>query len=304
MVITQYKKQFIQRGFRILLIVVAYAYLAYMLLTFEHYGEFSAHFHSAGWKELFSIALAVLLFPLNISMESEKWRCLIGGLTPLSRRESQRQVYFGFVGAVLTPNRLGDYPARASLLPDGVSKMQAVALGFVGSISLAAVNIVAGIVALLICDMEVSNLRNHQLILLSVIFLVCFTTICGFLANLSKRKPQHKLPSLRPSKLLMVIGFSALRYLVFCLQLYCLLLFAGAGLTATDCLFAIPIYYLVLTLLPALPAADPALRGGVGMVVFGAFTSNIPAAALATILLWIINNLFPLIIGTFVRKNT
>ena len=82
-----------------------------------------------------------------------------------------------------------------------------------------------------------------------------------------------------------------------------LLLFAGAELTATDCLLAIPIYYLVLTLLPALPVADPALRGGVGMVVFGAFTDNIPAVALATVLLWIINNLFSLIIGTFVRKN-
>ena len=101
-----------------------------------------------------------------------------------------------------------------------------------------------------------------------------------------------------------VVGWSALRYLVFCLQLYCLLRFAGAGLTIADSLVAIPIYYLVLTLLPALPAADPALRGGVGMMVFGAFSSNVPAAALATVLLWIINNLFPLIIGTFIVKNT
>ena len=152
--ITQDKTYKIRRGFRILLIVAAYGYLAYSLLTFKHYGEFAAHFHSAGWKELFSFALAVLLFPLNISMESEKWRCLLSYLTSLSRQESQRLVYFGFVGALLTPDRLGDYPARASMLQEGVSKKKAVALGFAGSMVLAGVNIGNGVVTLLKCSIE------------------------------------------------------------------------------------------------------------------------------------------------------
>lgn len=301
--ITQDKTCKIRRGFRILLIVAAYGYLAYALLTFKHYGEFAAHFHSAGWKELFSFALAVLLFPLNISMESEKWRCLLSYLTSLSRKESQRQVYYGFVGALLTPDRLGDYPARASMLQEGVSKKKAVALGFVGSIVLAAVNIGLGVVALLICGIEFPSLERRQLILLSVILLVCFFAISCVMAFLSKCKSIQRIPKLPFRQQLQVVGWSALRYLVFCLQLYCLLRFAGAGLTIADSLVAIPIYYLVLTLLPALPAADPALRGGVGMMVFGAFSSNVPAAALATVLLWIINNLFPLIIGTFIVKN-
>ena len=297
--ITQDKTYKIRRGFRILLIVAAYGYLAYALLTFKHYGEFAAHFHSAGWKELFSFALAVLLFPLNISMESEKWRCLLSYLTSLSRKESQRQVYYGFVGALLTPDRLGDYPARASMLQEGVSKKKAVALGFAGSMVLAAVNIGLGVVALLICGIEFPSLERRQLILLSVILLVCFFAISCIMAFLSECKSIQRIPKLPFRQQLQVVGWSALRYLVFCLQLYCLLRFAGAGLT-----IAIPIYYLVLTLLPALPAADPALRGGVGMMVFGAFSSNVPAAALATVLLWIINNLFPLIIGTFIVKNT
>lgn len=293
----------IRRGCRILLIVAAYGYLAYALLTFEHYGEFAAHFSNAGWRELCSLALAVLLFPLNISMESEKWRCLLSGLIPLSRRESQRQVYYGFVGALLTPDRLGDYPARASLLPDGVSKMQAVALGFAGSIVLAAVNIAAGMVALLICGIEFPNLERRQLILLSVTLLIGFFAISCMMAFWSKRTSLQRVPKLPICLQLRVAWWSALRYVVFCLQLYCMLRFAGGDLATTDSLIAIPIYYLMLTILPALPAADPALRGGVGMVVFGAFTNNIPAAALATVLLWIINNFFPLIIGTFVRRN-
>ena len=291
------------RWFRVLLIVAAYGYLAYALLTFEQYGEFAAHFSNAGWRERLPLALAVLLFPLNISMESEKWRSLLWEIVQLSRKESQRQVYYGFVGALLTPDRLGDYPARASLLPDGVSKLQAIALGFTGSMVLAAVNIAAGIIALLVCGMELPNLEHRQLILLSAFLLIFFVAICCLMAFSSKCQTLQKIPKLPLRQLARVVGLSACRYLIFSLQLYCLLLFAGAELTATDCLLAIPIYYLVLTLLPALPAADPALRGGVGMVVFGAFTDNIPAVALATVLLWIINNLFSLIIGTLVRKN-
>ena len=40
------------------------------------------------------------------------------------------------------------------------------------------------------------------------------------------------------------------------------------------------------------------------VLVLCMLVSLVPAAALATVLLWIINNLFPLIIGTFIVKNT
>ena len=291
----------IHRWFRILLIVAAYGYLAYALLTFEHYGEFAAHFSHAGWKELLSLALAGLLFPINILMESEKWRSLLSSIIPISRIEAQRQVYYGFVGALLTPDRLGDYPARASLLPDGVSKMQAIALGFSGSMVLAAVNIAAGIAALLVCGMEIPFMERRPLLWTSAFFLLICAAVCGLLCCKSKRL--RKVPQLRPKQLMQVMGLSACRYLVFCFQLYAMLLFTGSGMTSAEALMAIPIYYLVLTLLPALPAADPAMRGGVALLVFGAFTSNLPAVALATIMLWMINNIIPLIIGTYVREN-
>ena len=56
-----------------------------------------------------------------------------------------------------------------------------------------------------------------------------------------------------------------------------------------------------VTVVPTVPVADAAVRGSVGVLIFGAFTDNTAGVALAAILLWLLNTIVPTIVGTLVK---
>ena len=59
------------------------------------------------------------------------------------------------------------------------------------------------------------------------------------------------------------------------------------------------VYYLLVTITPNVPVAEVGVRGAWAIIVFG--TMN---AALAGVILWLINTLLPCLIWPFLRKNT
>jgi hypothetical protein len=64
-----------------------------------------------------------------------------------------------------------------------------------------------------------------------------------------------------------------------------------AGLTA--------IYYLLVTITPNVPIAEIGVRGAWAIAVFGT-----PQAAIAAVVLWVINTLLPCVGWLFLRKKT
>jgi hypothetical protein len=66
----------------------------------------------------------------------------------------------------------------------------------------------------------------------------------------------------------------------------------------------LPTYYMLITLTPYVPAAEIGIRGSWAMVVFGHQCPETAApAALAAVLVWVINTIPPMIIGSMVRKH-
>ena len=66
----------------------------------------------------------------------------------------------------------------------------------------------------------------------------------------------------------------------------------------------LPLYYLLITVTPNVPAAEIAVRGAWAAVIFERFGSDVTAAAIiATLLLWFINTIFPLVVGTAVKRR-
>lgn len=128
--------------------VLAYGFLAYKLATFDGYDAFVEQVSSFGAEQFVWLALAVVLLPLNLFLESEKWRLLVGNLVTLDVKTALRSVLIGHTGAFSTPNRLGEYPMRAMSLPSDV-RLSAIAMGFVGSFVQNFIITVCGLLALL-----------------------------------------------------------------------------------------------------------------------------------------------------------
>ena len=76
--------------------------------------------------------------------------------------------------------------------------------------------------------------------------------------------------------------------------------FCGIVHSPLEALIAIPSYYLLVTVTPSVPIADAAVRGSWSVIIFSLFTQNIAAIAIAAILLWILNTILPMIVGTLI----
>ena len=300
--------------FNVLLVVAAYGYLIYTFVTFDGYDELLEHFRSAGWQQYGALAVAAMLIPLNFFLEAYNWRYLLRKLEPMSMLEAQRQVYYGFLGAMLTPERLGDYPTRVTRIADKDKWLPAIALGFVGTMGLSTVNMSGGLLSLLFSGLEVGGANKDKVLVISCLLLVLFVAVVllmPYMARwMSKRERKgtwhtmvEVMRDFSPWEFPVIVGISFLRYVTYCTQLLLVLVFCGVNLTPMQYLTIIPIHYLFVTVVPTVPVADAAVRGSVGVLIFGAFTDNTAGVAIAAIVLWILNTIVPAIIGTTVKPS-
>ena len=130
-----------------LLIFAAYGYLVYRLTIFDDYSAFLTAFQTADIGLWLTLVGILLLMPFNVAAEAGKWRLLLRKTEPMTIWGAQRQVYYGYVGAFITPYHAGDYPARAMLLKDKSNFSAAIGVGLVGTIALLVVELIFGVPA-------------------------------------------------------------------------------------------------------------------------------------------------------------
>lgn len=105
-------------------------------------------------------------------------------------------------------------------------------------------------------------------------------------------------------KWLRVLLLHLARYAVWMLQLWLILFFCGIELAPLEALVAIVSYYFCITVMPSVPAADVAFKGGWAVLIFSHFTEDVPAIAIAVTLVWIVNTVLPLMLSFFMVQKT
>ncbi len=94
-----------------------------------------------------------------------------------------------------------------------------------------------------------------------------------------------------------VLLWTGARYIIWGVQLWAVLTACGILLTPLQALSSIALYYFFISVMPSVPAADVALKGGWATVVFGTFTPYIPAIAISVTVIWLLNTVIPVLCG-------
>lgn len=299
------------RIFNMLLIVVAYGYLAYRLITFDDYASFFSTFYRADLSTYLLLLLILVLMPINVACEAGKWRLLLRDIEPMSIWGAQRQVYYGYVGAFVTPYHAGDYPARGMLLKDKRNYSAAIGLGFVGTIALLVVELILGIPATWLFASYDQSIPMQSFAVAFIVLVLLMSFLPHLVRLLARRQWRSTqmyqlvvaLSKMSYSRFMKVVGWSFLRYLVWALQLALTLYLCGVILTPVEYMIAIPFYYMVVAIFPSLPALNIAIRGSWSLIIFDTFTDNAAGLALAVVVIWLINTVLPMLIGSILYRN-
>ena len=288
--------------------LAACAFLGYKLVTFEDYPALWESLRGMVRQQYLALGLCVALMPVNMAIEAWRWMTLWNGdaslngangevneLTDerLTFREAQRQVYYSKLAGLITPWRLGEYPARGVLMSDPVWP-RVLSMGAVGSATMTAAIVIAGVVALAFSPAVMTQLGDSYLYALAAAILVLF------IAFALAPKALKKYAEVNQQLLFRSLGQSFVRLLCWCVQLalvlYALGAVTGDGLRVMG--YGLPIYYLLVTITPNVPIAEVGVRGAWAIVVFGSMN-----AAFAGVLLWVINTLLPCLGWFFFRKK-
>ena len=299
------------RIFNILLTIAAYGYLVYRLVTFSDYAVLVEHFGAVSWREYIFLFVGIVLMPLNIFFESAKWRELLKKVEPMTLVEAQKQVYFGFVGAFVTPYRAGDYPARATLLKNKSLWPSAIGLGLVGTLAMLLVELIFGIPSALLFVSHSVAIPLTRVMIALVLLVVLMIILPWVVRRLAVRKWSNKqlhqlftsLAGMHIRQFVRVLLWTIARYTIWVVQTTAILVFCGVVLSPAEYVIAICTYYLILAFFPTIPMADLAIRGSWAMIIFGAFSENAVGIALAISMVWVINTILPMLIGSFFHRN-
>ena len=168
--------------------LAACGYLVWRLATYDDYVSLFAELREMDIAQWGALVASVPLMPVNMTIEAWRWRTLMNeGESRVESQESigwgeaHRQVYYSKLAGLITPWRLGEYPARGLLMQkDSLSQeieqvsskmlwTKVLTMGAVGSATMTIAIVMGGLIGLAMAGSPVDLGNNYIIILLGVL---------------------------------------------------------------------------------------------------------------------------------------
>ena len=297
----------------IIIIILSYGFIYHKLKNYEALKGLTIQDFKFSRLQITFIAIVFVGMILNWSVEAIKWKELVKKIKPIRFLQSLQIVITSITIGIFTPNRIGEIAGRAYFLEKGKRTYGLFAAG-IGSLAQLTATVVMGLIGFtffLLCfpdKIHINSLFNE----FTVLFILLFTLgLLWSFFNVQKIKPlllripylqkkseQIHFLSLQSKKsLIAILLYSFLRYFIFSIQFYLLLLIFDVQIQFLESFVAITLTYFFMTVIPTTTLAELGVRGSLSIFFVGMFTQQIPGIILATIFIWIINIAIPAIAG-------
>lgn len=254
--------------------------------------------------------IALFLVALNWGIEALKWKYLIRKLVPISLKKAFQLVITGITIGLITPNRIGEIPARVFLLSNKTHKKKLLTATFIGAFSQVLITIITGLIAVYFLGTQLSFsqlssvIRFFTFICLNLLIYSYFSPF--WIANLLKRIPflarnKHFIfnPLISNQEKLITLLMSAFRYAVFFFQYYLVLEAFGVHFETLLNTALIAVCFFFTSFIPTFIISEIAVRGSVALFLFHFISPNDVAIFSASLVLWLLNVALPASFGVF-----
>jgi len=292
-----------------LAIVVGTAYFIYQKLMTNGELDFHVFIDFISKNDIFSpknIIFLLLLTVFNWFFEILKWKELAGYLKKISFLEASKQSLGALTASLFTPNRIGEYGAKAIYFSQRFRK-RIMLLNLLGNISQMSMTVIFGVIGLFYFintyDVTISYYRLSRFGLVILVVGVLFTfgisqnkfKIKGF----SIERILEYLKQIPINKKAQILFYSCIRYAIFSFQFFFLLSLFNSELSYLDAIIGITSMYLLSSVVPSLFLFDVVIKGGVSVYVFGLMGINELLVLCVVTTMWILNFVLPSIFGGY-----
>lgn len=262
------------------------------------------------------IITSVVLFPVNWGLEGYKWMLITSQIQKINYKTATRSVYAGICVGNLAPGRATEFLAKIHFFKPE-NRISITVLHFVNGLFQLSITVLFGLLALLLrSNSSATNdemLKNASIILSFVVMLGFILALLNinklinwFYKRFSKSSKAEVVHlSWGNGLLAKLFLLSFVRYIVFTLQFVLLLNVFNVQANYVYLFTGIYIYFLFTTIIPMFSVIEAAVRTAIALVVFSDLGLSNAALAIVAVLLWLINIVFPSIVGYVIllREN-
>lgn len=294
-------------------IVVAAFYFIYSKIAENEKFEFSQFLYFLKENNTFSaknIIFLLLLTCFNWFFEILKWQYLVKILKRISFKSALEQSLGGQTASLITPNRLGDYGAKAVYYKKSL-RTKIVLLNLLGNMAQMIITTLLGVIGLLFfINRYPIHINHYNLLILGIIILVF-----GLLVWLVMKQKRFRIKGFPLERILQFIKnmpskthitnltLAFTRYLIFSFQFYYLLKVFGVHINYLDAMVIITSMYLLASILPTLSIFDVIVKGSIAVFLFGYADVNELTILSITTVMWLLNIVIPSVFGSYFVLN-
>ena len=246
------------------------------------------------------ISFILLLSVLNRFFEILKWQNLVSYLHKISLSEATQQVLGALTAGLFTPNGVGEYAGKALFFGKSKTK-KIVFLNLICNGIQMILSVILGTIGLWFLGYGLWVLG----ILLSAFsfWLLAFGLKKVAIKGYSIEKLIHKINEIPKAIHQKNIFLAICRYLIFSHQYYFLFLAFDVDLPYLTLMATIASVYFLASSLPTFQFLDFAVKGSVAVYFFGILGINEWIVVFISTLMWFLNVVLPVIIGSYYVMN-
>ena len=257
-------------------------------------------------QSVLGIGFILLLSVLNRYFEILKWQNLAKVIHEISLGEATKQVLAALTAGIFTPNGVGEYAGKALFYPKSEAK-NVIFLNLICNGIQMVLTVIFGLFGLMyfnakyevITTQTVAILFGGFVLLLIVLFSLKKIKIKGYSIEKLVRKINEIPKPIHRKNILLGV----LRYLVFSHQYYFLFLAFDVDLPYFTLISTIAVVYFLASSLPTFQFLDFAVKGSVAVYFFGLLGVNEWIVVFITTLMWFLNVVLPVLIGSYYVLN-
>ncbi len=248
------------------------------------------------------LLLTILSFSIsNWLLEVLKWKSLVNSIRYISFYEALKQSSSSLTSSLLTPNRIGEYGAKAMFYPKN-QRSEIMLLNFLGNFSQMTITVLFGIIGLFFLSDKISfslQITSFQIFSLGIISCIIIFFFFNDKLSIYRKKTIYKIKSIPTVIHFKNLIFSFLRYLVFSHQFYFIIVAFGVDLNYNTIMPIIFTMYFISSIIPGFVIFDWLIKGSVAVSVFSLYGVNEIIVLSVTSIMWILNFAIPSLIGSY-----
>lgn len=249
-----------------------------------------------------NVLLLLVLTGFNWFLEFLKWKKLVSTLKKISTTEALKQCLGSLTASIITPNRIGEYGAKA-LFYQKTFRKKIMLLNLIGNTSLMFITSIFGVIGLFFFIKKHSIHVNYTKLINTSIIVTLLLVLAVFILKKNDALGLNKLIAFfkaLPKKILFsTVSFSLLRYITFSFQFYLLLLMFKIDILYFNAMVYITSMYLLASVIPSILIFDVVIKGSIALYLFDFLGVNSIVILSITTIMWLLNFVLPSIFGSY-----